>query len=223
MSLLEQSIIIIIVHHSTVLCIWRARDSLARRINTIKSTAKKNMYRSVMSSVAYNCPRLLRQSNLVLSVLGGSRIPRTSQDPPFMSLSTSCPCCLENPLDIPGSSLGVPLTQLPMLSRGSLGHPGIPRTSGILPSCPSHITAPCCPENPLGHPGILPWCSLRHRPPCCPEDPLDIPIHTWCLLGQWDHLWYLVEKSLESDTASTLVWCHRLGLHNLIICSGGGT
>ena len=42
---------------------------------------------------------------------------------------------------------------------------------------------------------------------------------------QWDHFWdhfILVEISLESndfesDTASTLVWCHRLGLHNLII------
>ena len=95
----------------------------------------------VMSSVAYNCPRLLRQSNLVLSVLGGSRIPRTSWNPPFMSLSTSCPCLPEDLLDIPGSSLHVPLTQLPMLS-GFLGHPG------ILPSCPSHTTAPCCPEDP---------------------------------------------------------------------------
>ena len=35
-----------------------------------------------MSSVAYNCLRLLRQSNLVLSVLGGSRIPRKSWEPP---------------------------------------------------------------------------------------------------------------------------------------------
>ena len=159
MSLLEQSIIIIIVHHSTVLCIWRARDSLAWRINTIKSTAKKNMYRSVMSSVAYNCPRLLRQSNHVLSVLGGSRTPRTSQDPPFMSLSTSYPCCSENPLDILGSSLGVPLTQLPMLSRGSLEHPGIPRTSWDPPfmslsrSC---LVDPLDIPKFLGHPGILP-------------------------------------------------------------------
>ena len=134
------------------------------------------------------------------------RIPWTSRDPPFMSLSHSC---LEDPLDI----------------MGFLGHPG------ILPSCPSHTTAPCCPEDPLdiprsslgvpsdtgphgvwrvpwaswdppyvspqtqapmlsggplGHPGILPWCPLRHRPPWClcplrhrppwcPEDPLDIP------------------------------------------------
>ena len=52
------------------------------------------------------------------------RISWTSWDPPLVS----------------------PQTQAPMLSGGSLGHPG-----------------------------ILPWCPLRHRPPCCPEDPLDIP------------------------------------------------
>ena len=39
-----------------------------------------------------------------------------------------------------------PQTQASMLSRGSLGHPG-----------------------------ILPWCLLRHRPSCCPEDPLVSP------------------------------------------------
>ena len=138
-----------------------------------------------MSSVAYNCPTLLRQSNLVLSVLGGSRTPRTSQDPHFMSLSTSCPCCLENPLDIPGSSLHVSLTQL---SGGSFGHPG------ILPLCPSHTAVwgvsrtswdppfmslshncPMLSRGSLGHPRILPWSPLRHRPTCCPEDPLDVP------------------------------------------------
>ena len=96
-----------------------------------------------MSSVAYNCSRLLRQSNLVLSVLGGPRIPRTSQDPPF--------------------------NELPMLSGGSLGHPG------ILPSCPLRHRPPCLLSGgSLGHPRILPRCPLRHRPPCCPEDPLDI-------------------------------------------------
>ena len=48
---------------------------------------------TVMPSVAYKCPRLLRQSNIVLSVLGGFRIPWTTRDPPFTSLSHSCPCC----------------------------------------------------------------------------------------------------------------------------------
>ena len=188
------------------------------------------------------------------------RIPWTSRDPPLVSPPTQAPmlsggslghpgilpwcpfrhrpqCCPEDPLDIPGSSLGLPSdtgphavrripwtsrdpplvspqTQAPMLSGGSLGHPG------ILPSCPLRHRPPCCPEHPLdipgsslglpsdtgphavrripwtsrdpplvspqtqapmlsggslGHPGILPWCPLRHRPPCCPEDPLDIP------------------------------------------------
>ena len=114
------------------------------------------------------------------------RIPWTSQDLPFV----------------------FPQTEAPMLSRGSLGHPG------ILPSCPLRQRPPCCPEDPLdipgsslrvpsdrglhavrripwtsrdppfvspqtqapmlsggslGHPGILPWCPLRHRPPCCLE------------------------------------------------------
>ena len=49
------------------------------------------------------------------------RIPWTFWDPPLVS----------------------PQTQAPMLSRGSLGHPG-----------------------------ILPWDPIRHRPPCCPENPL---------------------------------------------------
>ena len=63
------------------------------------------------------------------------------------SVAYKCPDSLEDPLDIPGSSLGVPSqTQASMLSGGSLGHPG-----------------------------ILPWCPLRQRPPCCLEDPLDIP------------------------------------------------
>ena len=109
-------------------------------------------------------------------------------------------------LDIPGYSLGVPLTQLPMLSRDPLdiqeflGHPG------ILPSCPSHTAVwrvlwtswdppfmflshncPMLSRGSLGHPGIVPWCSLRHMPPCCPEDHLDILILPWCPLRQWDH------------------------------------
>ena len=101
---------------------------------------------TVMSSVAY-CPRLLRQSNLVLSVLGGSRVPRISRDPPFISLSDTVPHTVRR---IPWTSRDPPLvspqTQAPTLSGGSLGHPG-----------------------------ILPWCPLRHRPPPCLEDPLDIP------------------------------------------------
>ena len=73
---------------------------------------------------------------------------------PWCPLRHSPPCCPEDSLHNPGSSLGV---QAPMLSGGSLGHPG------ILPWCP------------LGYPGTLLWCPLRHRPPCCLEDPLEIP------------------------------------------------
>ena len=131
---------------------------------------------------------------------------------PWCPLRHRPPCCPEDPLDILGSSLGVPSDKgphavrripwtYPMLSGGFLGHPG------ILPWCPIRHRPPCCPEDPLdilgsslgvpsdkgphavrripwtypmlsggflGHPGILPWCPIRHRPPCCPEDPLDI-------------------------------------------------
>jgi len=67
-----------------------------------------------MSSVAYNCPRLLRQCNLVFSVLGGSRIPRTSWDPPFMSLRQMPHVVRRIPRtsqNILGSSLHVPQTK----------------------------------------------------------------------------------------------------------------
>ena len=123
------------------------------------------------------------------------RIPWTSRDPPLMS----------------------PQTQAPMLSGGSLGHPG------ILPWCPLRHRPPSCPEDfldipgsslgvrsdtgppilsggSLGHPGILPWCPLRHRPPCCPEDPLDIPGSSLGVLSDpgsinilwWKFLWVYV-------------------------------
>ena len=108
---------------------------------------------------------------------------------PWCPLRHRPPCCPEDPLHIPGFSLGVsPETQAPILSGGSLAHPG------ILPWCPLRQRPPCCPEDPLDIPilpwcpprhrspfcledllDILPWCPLRHRLPRCPEDPLDIP------------------------------------------------
>ena len=135
---------------------------------------------------------VLRQSNLVLSVLGGSRIPRTSRDPPLVSPQTqapmlcggflghpgilsSCPlrhrppCCPEDPLDIPGSSLGVPS------NTGPHAVWRIPRTSRDPLFMSPQTQAPMLSGGSVGHPGILPWSPLRHRPPCCPEDPLDIP------------------------------------------------
>ena len=63
-------------------------------------------------------------------------VQRIPWDPPFVSLHRHrAPCCPEDPLDIPGSSLHVPLTQL---SGGSFGHPAIPRTSRDPPSSPFH-------------------------------------------------------------------------------------
>ena len=101
---------------------------------------------------------------------------------------------IQDSYDIPGSSLHVPLTQLPMLSRGSLGHPTgshtirripwtsqdpplvscqtqaaqavrrIPWTSRDPPLESPHTQAPMLSGGSLGHPRILPWCPLTHRP-----------------------------------------------------------
>ena len=114
-------------------------------------------------------------------------IPWTYRDPPLVSLSQSCPCCPEERLDIPRSSLHVPLIQLPMLSGGSLGHPGIlpsctlrqwpngvrriPWTSRDPPLVFPQTQDPKLSGGSLGHPGIPPWCPLRHRTPSCLEDP----------------------------------------------------
>ena len=79
------------------------------------------------------------------------------------------PCCPEDPLDIPGSSLGVrPDTGPPAVRR-------IPWTSRDPPLVSAQTQAPLLSGGSLGHPRILLWCPPRHRPPCCPEDPLDIP------------------------------------------------
>ena len=62
---------------------------------------------------SYGHPGILPSSSshtTVWRILWTSAIPRTSRGPPFKSLSHSC---LEDPLDILGSSLHVPLTQLP--------------------------------------------------------------------------------------------------------------
>ena len=141
------------------------------------------------------------------------RIPWTSWDPPLVFRQTQAPmvsggslghpkilpwypvrhrppCCPEDPLDIPGSSLGVPSDTGPHAVRR------ISWTSRDPPSVSRQAQAPCCPEDPLdiprssvsrqtqapklsrgslGHLGILPWCPLRHRFPSCLEVPLDIP------------------------------------------------
>ena len=129
---------------------------------------------------------------LPTSVQTVRRIPWTSQDPPLGSPQTQgpmlsggslghpgilpwrpfrhrAPCCPEDPVDIPGSSLGVPSHTGPHALRK------IPWTSRDPPLLSPHIQGPMLSEGSPGHPGILPCCPLRHRAPCCPEDPLDIP------------------------------------------------
>ena len=93
--------------------------SAAKSLEPKEQAAKrKKTNRECVEETREGCPVL------PAGVQSVRRIPWTSQDPPLVS----------------------PQTQAPMLSRGSLGHPG-----------------------------ILPWCSLRHRPPNCPEGPLDNP------------------------------------------------
>ena len=74
------------------------------------------------------------------------RIPWTSWDPPFVSTQAAPMLSGWFPWISWDPPLPSPQTQAPMLSGGSLGHPG-----------------------------ILHWCPLRQMPPCCPEDLLDIP------------------------------------------------
>ena len=110
---------------------------------------------------------------------------------PWCSLTHRHPCCPEDPLDILGSSLGVPSntgphavrripwtsqnplvspqTQTPMLSEESLGNPGILHWSLLTHSLP------ILSGGSLVYPGILPWCPSNTGPHCCPEVPLDIP------------------------------------------------
>ena len=92
------------------------------------------------------------------------RIPWTSRDPPFMSLSRSC---LEDPLDI----------------MGFLGHPG------ILPSSPSRTTAPCCPEDPLDIPGFLGSFYPRRKITRVRHSfNTSLVLSTW--LAQYDYMWF---------------------------------
>ena len=100
------------------------------------------------------------------------RIPWTSQNPPLVSCQTQAlmlsgeslghpPCCPEDSLDIPGSSLGVPSDQR------------IPWTSWDPPLVSHQTQAPMLSGGTLGHPGILPWCPLGHpRIPGLPITPV---------------------------------------------------
>ena len=88
---------------------------------------------------------------------------------PWCPLIQRPPCCLEDPLDIPGSSLGVPSHTGPQAVWR------IHWTSRDPLMVSPQTEAPMLSEGFFGHPRILPRCSLTHRPPCCPEDPLDIP------------------------------------------------
>jgi len=170
------------------------------------------------------------------------RPPSCPEDPldipgflPWCSLRHRPPCCPKDPLDIPGSSLGV------LSDTGPHAVRRIPWTSRDPPLVSPQTQPPILSGGSLGHPGILPWCPLRHRPPCCPEVSLDIlgsffmspqtqvPMLSGgsqdpmpanhsssklLTLGSLLGSFYPRRKmSLESndflsDTASTLVWCH---------------
>ena len=90
------------------------------------------------------------------------RIPRTSQDLPWMSPHTQPSCCLDC-MDIPGSSLDVhPHTALHAV--------WIVWTSQDPPWMSPH-TQPSMLSGLYWHPRILPGCPPTHSPPCCLEVP----------------------------------------------------
>ena len=88
---------------------------------------------------------------------------------PCRSLRHRPPCCPEDPLDIPRSSLAV------SSDTGPHSVWRIPLTSQDPPLLSTQTQAPMLSGGSLVHPGILPCCSLRHRPPWCLENPLYIP------------------------------------------------
>ena len=112
-----------------------------------------------MSSVAYNSSDSL---TLSFQSWGGGVQARTSQDPPFMSLSHSCPCCLEDLLDVPGSSLGVPSDTVgPHAVRRILWTSQDPPFMSLSHSCSlasypglAQLSVTCSTEKP-GEPGIF--------------------------------------------------------------------
>ena len=124
-----------------------------------------------MSSVAYNS-----SDSLTLSFQSWGVQARTSQDPPFMSLSHSCPCCLKDLLDVPGSSLGVP--------SDTVGSHAVLRITGTSQDPPFMSLSHSCPL--ASYPGLAQLsvtCSMKkprepgplgHRLPCCTEDRWDI-------------------------------------------------
>ena len=88
---------------------------------------------------------------------------------PWCPLRHRPPCCPQHPLAIPGSSCGVPSDTGPHAVRR------IPWPFRDPPLVSPQTQAPMLSGGSLRHPGILPWCPLRHRLPSCPEDPLNIP------------------------------------------------
>ena len=114
--------------------------------------------------ILLSCPRRHRPHAV-------RKIPWTSWDPPLVSQWTQAPILSGGSLGHLRISLHVSLTQLPIsliprphptvrhLQYGKTGRAWSSRTQ-----------PPMLSRGSLGHPGILPWCPLGHRPPYCPED-----------------------------------------------------
>ena len=113
------------------------------------------------------------------------RILWTSWNPPFMSPQAQVTCCLEDPLDIPGSSLVVPSDTSPHAVQR------IPWTS----------------QDP-------PFVSLQtQRPPRCPEDPLDIPGSSFGFRSHgWEEMMFQQPRFLNSACQKKLSRNTREGL-----------
>ena len=84
---------------------------------------------------------------------------------PWCPLRHRPPPCPEDPLDIPGSSLGVPT------DIGPHDVLKIPGTSRDPPFMSPETETPCCPEDPQGTSGSSFHVCFTHRLPNCPEDP----------------------------------------------------
>ena len=98
------------------------------------------------------------------------RIPWPSWDPPFMSLSHSCP----------------------MLFGGSFGHPG------ILPWCPLRHRPPSCPEDPLDIPGLPTNPVQNSSPNYVVRPPPSSHIIKLCKPSRW-HQTSVEAVSVSSD------------------------
>ena len=126
---------------------------LAPLVTTLTSHGRlcysQSMY---LLSTTEGCPVLTKVSRHSGGFLGHPRIL------PWCPLRHRPPCCLEDPLDIPESSLGFPSHTGPHAVRR------IP-----YPWCPLRHRPPSCPEDIPWTSWDPPFVSLSHSCPCCPE------------------------------------------------------